>query len=473
MDDFESNDISKIKGATERIGSVLEDIQTPKNFLEIVGGLGINAYLCYEKGLFEDQNSKDSDNAFLIKDYERDSKVCDDFFEGKEYVKCWSIFRYFEKQGITEDEFNKVFPSYVPVIKQIRERNWEDIAWAWFINDRSEEIFGKGICSKQNFLEVEQKYSIKYKENYLEELSEEYQKDYKLLIKLDLKEEKKKDQEIADNFFRNIPDNFNSKGKPKKINSVEFLNWSLDDAIKFGSIIRKNLSHIEVFDGYGMNLNPLRRKKLKLASSLRNKDQFEKIVGKETSDTIQDFERVMDFYEFEMFDKDPIQTAINNEDIERIIFYSLIHIPRRTILNINEEVNSKKEERNILFAVMKTHILIILQVLEELNIFNTEEVIIKSWVVNQFTDPCDNGSALQTLLDKAVKDKKFIKDIWFPLVKLIQIQFIHPEGLYGNIKEMISVIDEFTFSILDSYFSGDTENAYKRIKPFAESLKAD
>ena len=80
---------------------------------------------------------------------------------------------------------------------------------------------------------------------------------------------------------------------------------------------------------------------------------------------------------------------------------------------------------------------------------------------------------IQTLLDKAVKDKKFIKDICFPLVKLIQIQFIHPEGLYGNIKEMISVIDEFTFSILDSYFSGDTENAYKRIKPFAESLKAD
>ena len=33
MDDFESNDISKIKGATERIGSVLEDIQTPKNFV--------------------------------------------------------------------------------------------------------------------------------------------------------------------------------------------------------------------------------------------------------------------------------------------------------------------------------------------------------------------------------------------------------------------------------------------------------
>ena len=181
----------------------------------------------------------------------------------------------------------------------------------------------------------------------------------------------------------------------------------------------------------------------------------------------------MDFYEFEMFDKDPIQTAIKNEDIERIIFYSLIHIPRRTILNINELANKNIEERTILFAVMKTHTLIILQVLQELEIFNPEEITIKSWIINQFTDPNDTGVAVQKILDKGVKDKRFIKDIWVPLVKLIQIQFIHPKGLFGDVKEMLEIIDNFTFNVLDSYFSGDPESAYKQIEPFMEALEED
>ena len=473
IDDLESNDISRIKGVTERMGSVLEDIQTPKTFLGIVGGVGINADLCYSQGLFNNKNIKDHKNAFLLKNLERDQKACDDFFDGKEYVKCWSIYRYFEQQGTNEEEFNKTFPDYISIIKQIRERDWEDIAWAWFINDKSEEIYGNDSCTKEIFNQIEDNYSIKFKENYLANLSEEEKKNYRLLIKLNPEELEKKKQELAQNVYQNLPEDIHPNGKPNKINSVEFFNWSLDDAIKFGTIIRNNLSGIEVFDGYGMHSNPLRRKKLKFASSLRDKDQFEKLVGKQISDTIQDFDRVMDFYEFEMFDKDPIQTAIDNEDIERIIFYSLIHIPRRTILNINELANKNIEERNILFAVMKTHTLIILQVLEELEIFNTEEITIKSWIENQFTDPKDKGAALQKILDKGVKDKRFIKDIWVPLVKLIQIQFIHPKGLFGDVKEMLEVIDNFTFNVLDSYFSGDPESAYKQIKPFMEALEED
>ena len=473
MDDLESNDISRIKGVTERMGSVLEDIQTPKTFLGIVGGVGINADLCYSQGLFNNKNIKDHKNAFLLKNLERDQKACDDFFDGKEYVKCWSIYRYFEQQGTNEEEFNKTFPDYISIIKQIRERDWEDIAWAWFINDRSEEIYGNDSCTKEIFNQIEDNYSIKFKENYLANLSEEEKKNYRLLIKLNPEELEKKKQELAQNVYQNLPEDIHPNGKPNKINSVEFFNWSLDDAIKFGTIIRNNLSGIEVFDGYGMHSNPLRRKKLKFASSLRDKDQFEKLVGKKISDTIQDFDRVMDFYEFEMFDKDPIQTSIDNEDIERIIFYSLIYIPRRTILNINELENKNIKQRNILFAVMKTHTLIILQVLEELKIFNTEEITIKSWIENQFTDPNDTGAALQKILDKGVKDKRFIKDIWVPLVKLIQIQFIHPKGLFGDVKEMLEVIDNFTFNVLDSYFSGDPESAYKQIKPFMEALEED
>ncbi len=473
MDDLESNDISRIKGVTERIGSVLEDIQTPKTFLGIVGGVGINADLCYSQGLFNNKNIKDHKNAFLLKNLERDQKACDDFFDGKEYVKCWSIYRYFEQQGTNEEEFNKTFPDYISIIKQIRERDWEDIAWAWFINDRSEEIYGNDSCTKEIFNQIEDNYSIKFKENYLANLSEEEKKNYRLLIKLNPEELEKKKQELAQNVYQNLPEDIHPNGKPNKINSVEFFNWSLDDAIKFGTIIRNNLSGIEVFDGYGLHLNPLSRKKLKFASSLRDKDQFEKLVGKKISDTIQDFDRVMDFYEFEMFDKDPIQTSIDNEDVERIIFYSLIYIPRRTILNINELENKNIKQRNILFAVMKTHTLIILQVLEELKIFNTEEITIKSWIENQFTDPNDTGAALQKILDKGVKDKRFIKDIWVPLVKLIQIQFIHPKGLFGDVKEMLEVIDNFTFNVLDSYFSGDPESAYKQIKPFMEALEED
>tara|TARA_B100001093_G_scaffold349645_1_gene334210 strand:+ start:502 stop:2151 length:1650 start_codon:yes stop_codon:yes gene_type:complete len=473
IDDLESNDISRIKGVTERMGSVLEDIQTPKTFLGIVGGVGINADLCYSQGLLNNKNTKDHKNAFLLRNLERDKKACDDFFDGKEYVKCWSIYRYFEQQGTNEEEFNKTFPDYISIIKQIRERDWEDIAWAWFINDKSEEIYGNDTCTKEIFNQIEDDYSIKFKENYLANLSEEEKKNYRLLIKLNPEDLEKKKQELAQNVYQNLPEDIHPNGKPNKINSVEFFNWSLDDAIKFGTIIRNSLSGIEVFDGYGMNLNPLRRKKLKFASSLRNKDQFEKLIGKNISDTIQDFDRVMDFYEFEMFDEDPIQTAIDNEDIERIIFYSLIHIPRRTILNINELENKNIEERNILFAVMKTHTLIILQVLEELAIFNTEEITIKTWIENQFTDPNDKGVALQMILEQGVKDKRFIKDIWFPLVKLIELQFIHPKGLYGNVKEMLAVIDNFTFDVLDSYFSGDSESAYKQIKPFIEALKED
>ena len=317
MDDLESNDISRIKGVTERMGSVLEDIQTPKTFLGIVGGVGINADLCYSQGLFNNKNIKDHKNAFLLKNLERDQKACDDFFDGKEYVKCWSIYRYFEQQGTNEEEFNKTFPDYISIIKQIRERDWEDIAWAWFINDKSEEIYGNDSCTKEIFNQIEDNYSIKFKENYLANLSEEEKKNYRLLIKLNPEDLEKKKQELAQNVYQNLPEDIHPNGKPNKINSVEFFNWSLDDAIKFGTIIRNNLSGIEVFDGYGMHSNPLRRKKLKFASSLRDKDQFEKLVGKQISDTIQDFDRVMDFYEFEMFDKDPIQTSIDNEDIER------------------------------------------------------------------------------------------------------------------------------------------------------------
>ena len=40
------------------------------------------------------------------------------------------------------------------------------------------------------------------------------------------------------------------------------------------------------------------------------------VFGEKFVDQIQDLERVSDFYQFEMFDQDPIKSAIENEDIE-------------------------------------------------------------------------------------------------------------------------------------------------------------
>ena len=373
---------------------------------------------------------------------------------------------------IKVEEFNKLFPHYIPIIKQIRQRHWEDIAWAWFVNDKSEEIFGKDQCNKENFLKTESQYSIKFKENYLETLPEENKNDYKLLIKLDLEKEKQKSKELAEEIWKEFPENIHPNGNPNKINSVEFLSWSLEDAIKLGRKVRKDFYDIPVFNGYGFNDDEYMRKKLKFASSLRDKNQFETFVGREVVENIKDFDRVMDFYEYEMFDKDPIQTAIDNEDIERIILYSLIQIPKKTILDINEPQNKNPEERTVLFTVMHCHMLIILQVLESLEIFDKEELIIKSWIMNQITDPSDEGKvAVRNLINKARKDEKFLKEIWVTLFSIIELEFISSKGFTGDINLFIKTIDEFAFDILDNYFCEIPETAFKMIKPFADQLK--
>ena len=79
-----------------------------------------------------------------------------------------------------------------------------------------------------------------------------------------------------------------------------------------------------------------------------------------------------------MFDQDPIQTAIDNEDIERIMFYSLIQIPKKMILQVEKVSTYDPLKRAPYFAIMYDHMKIIWMILEDLGIFNFKENIIQS-----------------------------------------------------------------------------------------------
>ena len=78
-------------------------------------------------------------------------------------------------------------------------------------------------------------------------------------------------------------------------------------------------------NGLGIEPNEIRKKQLRLAGNFTDDEIFRNYLGKEFLDTfhIENIDRVRDFLKFEMFDEDRIQTAIKNEDIERIIFIPL------------------------------------------------------------------------------------------------------------------------------------------------------
>ena len=471
VDDLQSNDLSKIKEVTERLPSILEDIETPKTFHELVGDVGIKADIYYAEGLYDLTKSKDNENAFIIDELQKVMRVCDEFFDGKEYMKCWSIFRKLEQGGVTEDEFNNVFPDLVPILKKIRERNWEDIAWSWFIADQSEKIYGKDNCTKEIFLKTKEKYSIKYKEDFLETLPEENKKDYQLLIELDLNQEKKKNRKNYENLLKS----FDAKkfgNKPKRIRST--FNWDLEDTIKFAKKIQSNYSELLKSNRYN-NIDESRRKELQYAGLLRSKDFYETIFDEKIAGQIQDIERVSDFYQYEMFDEDPIQTAIDNEDIERMMFYSLIQIPKKTISQIEKVSTDDPLKRAPYFAIMFDHMKILLLILEELGIFNSKEIVIRSWVIDQITDPLDKGKSSITFRKDNKKgteyDQRFLKELWLPLYRFLEIELCNPKGLVGEVEDVIQVIESIAISALYNYYVGDPEEGYELMKPISDATQ--
>ena len=471
IDDLESDDISRIKGVSERIPSILEDIQTPKTFYEIIGDLTIKTQLYYSKGLYK-SDQIDEEYAFLIDDFKKAKKICDNFFDGNESVKNWVIYRTLEKEAVTEKGIYDIFPDLIEKIQDIRTKKWEDIAWFYFIADKVEEVSGKDSCNKERFDELQEIYAPRdAKQKYIESLSEEFRKEYKLLIKIDLQKEKVKQQKITDDFLRSIDVN-TFKGKPKKIKS-EF-KWELDDAIKFARIIQNNYSNVSKFNAFG-DIDELTQKKLQYAGLVRSKDLYKAIYDKDFIEQIQDIERVSDFYQYEMFDEDPIQTSIDNEDIERIMFYSLIQIPKKVISQIEQVSIDDPEKRAPYFSIMYAHMRIILMVLQDLKVYNSKEIAIDTWIFNQITDPLDKGKAMLSFGKKNKKgngyDKRFVREIWVPLYRLLELELGNPKGLTTEVEKVIQIIESVFISSLYNYFVGDPEQGYEMMKPMFDAMK--
>ncbi len=295
--------------------------------------------------------------------------------------------------------------------------------------------------------------------------------DKRLLNIIDFYSSQKLDKTKNDLTWESLPESNFGRKKPKKIKSK--ITWELTDVIKFGEKVREEYYDLPSFNGFGITESIARKKKLILAGNLENDLVFKKYLGDGLSKDIKNFDRVRDFYKFEMFDDDPIWTALQNGDKERILLYSFLEIPKKIFLNVEWEDQIYIEEpvkRAPYFAIAKCHMAIILQVLEHLKIYDDNEISIKWWIINQITDPLDKDDLADKLLNKATEDKRFKKEIWWGLYRLLEMNFLSPKGLIGDVKEVIGIADSFFADVLSNYFLKDPEDAYSLIKPLNESL---
>ena len=436
----------------EKLRDYVEDEIISQTFYDVLSNLNINTTMFYFDGGYE------AASELSLKEFERAQKKCDQFLEGKKYMKYWIIFKTFEKIGVTEDEFNKIFPAFIKPIQEIRNRFWEDIAWSFFLNETSEENFGEYSCTKDKFEKIEENFSIRYKENFINEMSKENVNYFRLLN--DLSDVSNNYQNSNQTIIQTIEEKvfrFKSSKKPKSIKSIT--KWKLIDAIKLGKKVNiLSPDKIISFDGFHLENNELIKKQAKLRQNfLKN--------------TI-DNERVEDFLRFEMHDENPINTAIKNEDIERIIFYSMIQMPKiSSWLRIEKLKSDESNLRTIYFAVMRIHMSIILNVLESLKFFNSKESIIQTWILNQIVDPLDQGKAADHHFIKATKDKRFMSEIWMPLAECIAEPLIYPRESELELERLIYCSGLVMIETLDKYFSDDPESAFALTRPVFEAMK--
>ena len=467
-------DYSKLKNMAERIPNLLEDVITPKTFYEITGDLTIKTRLYYFQDIDKSETIKE-EYSFLKDDFEKAKDICDKFFDRNEYVKVWIIYRTLLQRQVPEEEINKNFPELVSKLKDIRIKEWKYVAWAYYIADEVEKVTGKDSCTKERYKYVEEIFArddLK-KERMLENQSDEFKNDHKLLRKFDPEEIKEKDKEISEGFLKSI-DFTKFKSKPKKIKSK--IKWKLEDAIKFAKIIQKISSKLPKYSAYSAlsDFDEITRKEFQYAGFVRREDYYQSTYGEKFLDQYQDIERISDFLQFEMFDECPIQTAIDNKDIERIIFYSLIEIPKLLIPEIEKISSDDPLKRAPYFSIMFEHMTIILNVLDGLEIFNNDEVFIRSWVFNQILDPIDQG---KTFLDYGKNnkkgrpyDKKYIEELWVPLFRLIDVELSNPKKIENDIDKTVQIIGSITVKVLHSYFVGDPEEGYSCMRPVYESI---
>ena len=466
----EDADYSKLKNMAEMIPSLLEEITTPKTFYEIVGDLTIKTRLYY----FQEIDLSDPVKGkypSLKDDFSKAKDICDKFFDGNEYVKVWVIYRTLLQRQVPEEEINKNFPELVSKLKDIRDQKWKDVAWAYHIADEVEKISGKDSCSKERYKNQEAIFAVDdSKEKMTENQDDEFKQDYKLLLAFDPEEMDAKDKEISEQLLKNF-DVENFGGKPNKINSKVL--WDIDDAIKFGEKVREEFLDLPMLNGLGFDTSEQQQKLLQFAGSIRTEDHYANIFDDKFVDQIQDIDRISDFYQFEMFDKDPIKTSIENEDIERIIFHSLLQIPKKTILNADIVSKDDPLKRAPWFGIMQIHLLIILQVLQDLGIYNKNEIVIASWITNQFVDPLDGGDAMNKILktpNTGRYDDKFMKEIWVPLYFLLRMEFNFSKESLDSTR-VVDVAGSTFYSVLKSYFIGDPEEAYTMMRPMYNLLQ--
>ena len=463
-------DYSKLKNITDRIPSLMEDVMTPKTFYEIVGDLTLKTTHYYFEDLEkQDKNAKKYPS--LESDFQKAKDVCDGFFDGNEYVKVWVIYRSLLQKQVPEEKINKNFPELISTLKDIRDQKWKDVAWAYHIADEVEKISGKDSCSKERYKNQEAIFAEDdSKEKMTENQDDEFKQDYKLLLAFDPDEMDAKDKEISEQLLKNF-DVENFGGKPNKINSDVL--WDIDDAIKFGEKVREEFLDLPMLNGLGFDTSEQQQKLLQFAGSIRTEDHYANIFDDKFVDQIQDIDRISDFYQFEMFDKDPIKTSIENEDIERIIFHSLLQIPKKTILNADIASKDDPLKRAPWFGIMQIHLLIILQVLQDLGIYNKNEIVIASWITNQFVDPLDGGDAMNKILktpNTGRYDDKFMKEIWVPLYFLLRMEFNFSKESYDSTR-VVDVAGSTFYSVLKSYFIGDPEEAYTMMRPMYDLLQ--
>ncbi len=46
-------------------------------------------------------------------------------------------------------------------------------------------------------------------------------------------------------------------------------------------------------------------------------------------------------------------------------------------------------------------------------------MFIKIWILNQIVDPLDKGELADHIINKAMKDERFVKEIWWGLYKML------------------------------------------------------
>ena len=198
LDDLDSADPEKIGNLPQRVDQLLKNMKTPNTFYEVIGDLAMDTLPYYSEILNQNKKTKKSDRH--IQRFENSKKICDDFFNGNETMKCWVIYRTLEKQGLTEKEFKKSFPDLTTLLRKIRTKNWKDVAFYYLCSELVEADYGKDRLTKELLSKMQKLMDPKKLNEHIKNLSKEQKDDYKLLLKIDLLNDKKRDQEIFEKF---------------------------------------------------------------------------------------------------------------------------------------------------------------------------------------------------------------------------------------------------------------------------------